>query len=448
MTDYTPQYQLPMPGIGNKVADEASAESIRWDIRKLAQAVARELEVMDAEAAEALATKAGGMDPRLGYYGTNADVIFAELDSEGHSTWVEASAEDGGPTVHSMRMIGSRTGQSVEHDPDALHVFTDSRGTYTDLAVRASDGQFYDFVVDRLAPRVAQRIGGVSAGSGDRYVRGPEVLPVATDMSRVIGWGSSSMEGIGSQLGATLAGVGAAFANQGKRGEQSTQILARMGVTPAKITVTGGSIPASGAVTVTASIPWYQLKPYVGTLAGVEGTLSSESGAFTFTRTTPGAAVSVAAGTEFIPKVGPEYRDAVNLLWAGKNDAASDWAGTVARTDAAFDWLAPLVRRSLVLGHFVDRDDTVGSAEYEKVVKVNAAHKARYGNLFVDVRAYLASAALWEDTGLTPTDADRAAQSAGIKPPSVSQDSGHLNAAGYAGVTKFIFRHITGLGWY
>lgn len=394
-----------------------------------------------------------GGDQRAPLRAQNSDLLFEFSDANNQQVWPGgAQKSDGGPTPTAMRHLKQRLGVFRDDLAGYLHVFQDSAGRFSDLTTRKSDGQLAEFVVARLAPRIAAYIGGGSGGFGmnDRYLRDGQLLPLATDMTRMVGWGSSSMQGIAGHLTTALAGAGwsVAFTGEGKAGEQSQQVFARMGAAPAKLTFPSNTIPASGSVAVTTDIPGYQLKPFVGVVGGVQGELSWADNVFTFQRSSSGSAVTVAASAQFVPLVGPQFRDAVNLLWAGKNDSPADWQGTVQRTDQAFDWLAPLVRRTLVLGHFVDRDDTVGSATWNKVRDVNAAHKARYGVLFVDVQEYLASAQLWTDTGLSPTSADLTAQANKIKPPSVSSDSGHLNAAGYQAVCKFIIRHITGLGWY
>lgn len=404
----------------------------------------------DAIAVEKLAA----IEARMPYETSEDELLAAIVDAAGRQTWLGARASDGGPTAWAMVLLRLRLGlYETAGDTGVLFGVTDADGRRTDLTVRSSDGQFEDWVVDRLAPRIAQRLGGGGqVVNSDKYVRDGQLLPLVTDMTRVIGVGSSSMEGLGGYLNPAVSALGSQFQGEGKRGEVSQQTIARLGSAPALLTFPGNSIPPSGTATVTTNIPGYQLKAYTGTVAGVRGELSYAAPAFTFTRSTAGTAVAVPAGTPFIPDIGTQYRGAVALLWMGKNDAGEvddgREAGIIARTDQAFDWLSPQTKRALVIAHFMDTGTTAGSIERKQLMAVNAAHKARYGNLFIDVHQLLTSDAIWAATGITPTPQDRAEQALGNKPPSLSADAGHLNAAGYAAITKYIIDRMVSLGWY
>lgn len=387
----------------------------------------------------------------------------AIVDAARRLTWLSARASDGGPTDWALKQISDRLGYGMT---DGLHPIlfsiTDAAGRMSDLTVRGSDGQFPDWVVERLAKRMQLSTGGGgSAGqavnASERYVRGAEVLPVFTDMTRGAGWGSSSMQIIGNDLGAALQReFGMTFHNGGQGGEWSTHISARTGSIPALLTLEGGAIPASGPVKVTASnmasLEWMQA--YAGTLAGVAGRLAfnTTTRALEFTRTTAGAAVTVPAGTPYIPTTGPKFRDAVNILWMGKNDLAPVADGrevqTIARTDAMYDWLAPLYRRVIVLGHFTDDGTPAVSPVRDQINAVNAAYARRYGAQYIDVQALLTGPELWKLAGATPTAEDLRIQAQGNKPPSASRDSQHLNAVGNAAVIAAVIARIKSLGWY
>lgn len=398
--------------------------------------------------------KLDSIEKRMPYETSNDGLLAAFVDAAGRQTWLGARLSDGGPTAWAMELLRRRLGMDeTTGNPDILFSVTDANNRMTDLTVRSTDGRFTDWVVDGLAPRIAQRIGGSGqVVNSDKYLRDGELMPMVTDMSRASGWGSSSMEGLGSTLNAAMSPLGARFQGEGRRGEQSSQTAARLGSTPALLTFPGNSIPASGPVTVTASIPGYSLKTFTGTVAGVRGELSYASPSFTFTRSTAGSAVSVSAGVSFIPEVGTQHRDAIALLWMGKNDAGEvddgREVGIIARTDKAFDWLAPQTKRALVLAHFMDTGTAADSIERKQIMAVNAAHQARYGDLFVDVHELLTSDAIWAATGITPTAQDRTEQALGNKPPSLSADAAHLNAAGYTAISNLIIARMVSLGWY
>lgn len=391
-------------------------------------------------------------DPRLLIKG-GPGPLHSFPDANFRETWLGTRAEDGGPTELSMWHLQNRLGAITHSDPTILAGFLDAAFRYTDLIVDAS-GQVPDSVLARWKTRMGGGIGGgAGLALGDRYVNADGSLSsVFPDVKNITIWGSSSAERIGTALGQALAGTGATFHNQGKGAETSQHISARLGSVPALLTVSGGSIPASGSVTVTASNMGnsVEMKPFTGTLNGVHGELTSTATVFTFTRTTAGAATPVPAGTPFIPTVGTASRQHVTLLWTGKNNLSGAGSAPLVttQTNLAFDYLSPLVKRVLVLGHFVDTAQSVGSTQHTNVNAVNAALAARYGDLFLDVSGYLSSPQLWTDTGITPTANDLTQQAAGIKPDSVSHDSGHMNAAGYTAVSALIRKKLTSLGWY
>lgn len=406
-----------------------------------------------------------GSDKRLPF-NSNAPVpgteslLAAITDAAGRLSWLSARASDGGPTDWALQMLTDRLGYDVaDGNHNILFSVLDAADRMTDLTVRSSDGQFPDFVIDRLRRRLGTITGDVGGAAqfapGDRYTRGAEVLPVMADMRKMAGWGSSSMEGIGSALGAVMF-PGVTLLRGGKSGETASQIAARIGSVPALVTVPGGTLPAAREavpVTVPNLTASASLKAYEGTLAGVPGTLaySAAVSSFTFTRTTAGAAVQIPAGSPLISTLGAGNRDAVTLLWMGKNDlfgSAGADARVIALTDASYDWLSPLIRRTLVIGHFVNGKTPAVSAARDQILAVNAAHKQRYGDLYLDVQDYLTGSQIWKDTGITPTAADLAEQAIGNKPASISNDDGHLNAAGYAAVAKRITAKLTALGWY
>ncbi|HGY3554373.1 TPA: hypothetical protein ACNVV3_000349 [Pseudomonas putida] len=288
----------------------------------------------------------------------------------------------------------------------------------------------------------------------DTYMRNGELLKYHANPLSVSGWGSSSMAGIANEMAAMTSELNAAasYYNGGKGGEQSTHIAARLGSVPMLLTVQGGSIPSTGAVTVTASNanPSASLKAYTGWLNGVHGTLASTSTVMFFTRTTDGAAVPSSGEFKFTPEIGPQHRNDVVLLWMGKNDPPQYGAQSIiARTDASFDWLAAFIVRCLVLGHFHDSNTLPDSAEALTLDAVNAAHRARYGDLFIDVEAYILSAQVWLHTGITPTAQDLEQQAMRQKPASLSADNGHLNAAAYKAIHENLIKpRILQLGWY
>ncbi len=265
----------------------------------------------------------------------------------------------------------------------------------------------------------------------------------------IVGWGSSSMEGIGPALELALSACGRELRNLGKGGETSHHTAARMGALPPLLSFPDGVLPAAGSVPVTSVLDdqAVSLKPVAGTVAGMAGVLSPRDERVVFTREAPGAAVPLVEPVPFHALLGPELAEHDTLLWIGKNDLhhGDTPEGVVERTHAAADWLASRGTRVLVIGHFVN---TGSPAELQgRVEATNAALAERYGEHFLDVNGPLTAPDVWERAGIAPTDEDRTEQAAGRKPPSLSADHNHLDMVGYHLVAGLIARRLRSLGW-
>jgi hypothetical protein len=237
----------------------------------------------------------------------------------------------------------------------------------------------------------------------------------------------------------------------------------RIGALPLPLTVEGGSIPASGPVNVTTSavIGWRPSgtgRNYIGSLAGVPGTLARTTSdtAFTFTRTTAGSAVPVPAGTLYTPDYTGHAGDTAVILLGRNNvsfavkgaDAtiAEHVAKGIARIVA---WLTPQVKHVLVVSNTTTTSETSGSAGYATVADINARLLAAYPSRFLNLRTYLVNQAI-HDLGITPTTDDTAAMAADTLPPSIMDggtDNTHWSRATAALVAAQVNNYLTTRGW-
>jgi hypothetical protein len=80
--------------------------------------------------------------------------------------------------------------------------------------------------------------------------------------------------------------------------------------------------------------------------------------------------------------------------------------------------------------------------------KINAAHRARYGECFVDIHSLVTSDDWWKYTMFTPTALDLALQNTGNLPKKGSQNSSHLNRVGSGAVVNYVRDRILSLGWF
>ncbi len=285
-------------------------------------------------------------------------------------------------------------------------------------------------------------------------------------LEQMTGWGSSSIFGAGGDGRTIMTWLAEDFAvstfNAAGSGEFSGHAAWRMNAVKATLTLSGNSIPASGAATVTAhnagTNAGNAASVIEGTLKGVPGRLTWAANVWSFTRTTAGSAVPIAAGEVFTAKWGQDHSADTQVFHIGKNNAVlgTDTDVTKAISDMAAMWAAVKTspRRAVVLNHWNNGNMASGAAR-TRVGNLNAAYAAAYGTYYVDVASYLYSAQVWADTGIKATAADLSAQAAGMLPDSLSSDpvSGggiaqHLNSAGYRAVAQLVADKMISLGWY
>ena len=264
-------------------------------------------------------------------------------------------------------------------------------------------------------------------------------------------WGDSLTEGGGlgetwltseawpARAGTVLTGV--TMGNKGRSGDTTDEILIRMGVHVLYFAVTGGSIPASGAVAVTTRFKGYvpRDRNYTGTLAGVAGTLSFNfaAGTWTFTRTTAGTAVTVAGSVQFLPSLAYPKKNPL-VFWAGRNDFGFAVTGLdgatvdhiIANHRKVLDHLPAGDKRVLFFGPTLTTAETVGTAGYTRVWDTINRMKYLFPGTFYSVMDYLIDRAL-TDAGITPTPADLTAIANREAPPSlfITGDTTHFKKA-------------------
>jgi hypothetical protein len=239
--------------------------------------------------------------------------------------------------------------------------------------------------------------------------------------------------------------------------QDTVRILARQGSQPTQVTMAGNTIPASGSIAVTLSIPLLTNNAY-HIYAELSGTLETPSGsvpgriikdtsdAYTFLRTMAGATIACPAGTVFIPDVGRLGRRAANLIWIGRNDINTQYASvTQAGYTNAFNYNENLIPRILFVGitTLSDGSENSGSTGYNRIVAHNNACAVQFGGAtwdaagniltagrFFDIRRYLIECGLTV-AGLTATGPDNTAIANDVIPPSLmAPDFKHLSVAG------------------
>ena len=265
----------------------------------------------------------------------------------------------------------------------------------------------------------------------------------------LVGWGSSSMAGIGPALEVALHGTGALFLNEGAGGETSHHTAARIGSIPLPVRTADGHLPATGSVRLEPTeldLVAGFLKPFAGRVAGIEAVVhGTEEGVF-LTRSTPGSPV-VVDGDLFLPSRGQDLRGRDALLWMGKNDLnrGQSAVGVVERIVATAEHLARAGARVAVVGQFTNND--ADPEQRAEVLAVNTACEEHFGPAHLGIQDLLTSTAVEAGTGLVMSAEDLAQREAGAKPPSLSNDPGHFNQIGNHLVAARIVRGLRDLGW-
>lgn len=240
---------------------------------------------------------------------------------------------------------------------------------------------------------------------------------------------------------------GSSLVNYAKSGNATNDVLIHAGVKIVSFKVAGGSIPASGAVSLSTSELLYLRDSRVvaiGTLAGVSGTLRHvSSNAFTFTRASAGVAVAAAGWQAFTADASPEA--GVALFWMGGNDFNLGVTGSSRDTAdhvigayrAAMEWGERTGRRVVIAGVTNRLTALAGSSGFEQVQRINRELRRLFPDAFLDVQAYYVERAIY-DAALTPSAEDLAAMGRGEIPPQLylSGDTVHLIPAAHKAIAE------------
>lgn len=297
-------------------------------------------------------------------------------------------------------------------------------------------------------------------------------LAPAVDITTIYAWGDSRTAGAGASIPYRFPEFLAALVspmtsvNKGIGGQTSIMISARQGGWQLLLSVTGNTIPASGAVTVTAystdifnsSGTPLTAGSHVGTLAGIAGTYTSDGlGGLTFTRTTAGTETVIEKYSPFIPDAGSNNRNKINFICVGTNNAGTDnITGAVGSTYDNVRYCRAMVDYVLsggglpIVAGVIDNVPT-GTANTVDCTTLNNMYKSIFGRYYVDfitppTAEELATANAAIGTTYSFTSNDNLDIVAGKWPRGLYADSVHFLRHGQYIQALRVQRHLIRLG--
>lgn len=326
------------------------------------------------------------------------------------------------------------------------------------------------YVIFGIRPDGSVFIGkGGAAGNNSLQAANDALGYTRSDKTRIVVPGDSLSAGYDSVSGGwaageswperlqTLLGSGVTVHNESHSGWCGDEINIAIGALPFDVSIVGGTIPASGPVTLTTTqvIGWTgdNTRTFPGTLAGVPGTIR-HADTLTFTRTTSGTAVTAAGVHRYMPSA-DKYRNATLGVYIGRNDYSNNIVGTesnvvdhvVAATRRLVDYLDVDLKAAFVMGTTTTQSETSGTPGHANVLEGNRRLKEIYGPRFLDIRRYLIDKAIY-DLGITPTSGDLTAMNADTLPPSIMADGTHFTKATAGALAQYcIFPFLTTRKW-
>ena len=251
-----------------------------------------------------------------------------------------------------------------------------------------------------------------------------------------------------------LAGLtGQAHDTRGWYNQRSFEIAARAGATLYPVTVTGGSIPASGSVGVVGqreqqlafgSYAGLMSRTIPGWLAGRHGTLRNpDNGAgMTFTPDDNAAAPTSVAGTAWFEGDATAGAGRILTIWIGANDRSRE------KPEALVELVREMIARvpharAYVFGIFPGSNGTYATESRA----ISDAYRRAFPDLYFDPLHALTQDQAATDAGIEFTAQDQTDIAAGIVPTSLRADGVHLNANGARALARAVYRDAIARGW-
>lgn len=340
-------------------------------------------------------------------------VTFLSPDEYADSGYISASTSENLVVIESLKSSDlTNSGQ-----PDYI-AFSEEKGGYEQVFLFDRDTGQQVRVTNTSSNETLPRVDGdkviwqsdreTNRAPGGQYYCYINDLTERSVMARPIicGWGHSMVDNP-RMLTRLQELTGYTVYNFGKSSRTSAGTAAAQGGRRAYYVPVGGSIPASGAVTLSPANPGplsyfanaAASTPFHGSLAGVSGNFAWDGTNATFTRDASGDAVSVPVAVPFIcdpvttgaitggvpaGTLFPLHSECINIFWMGRNNISQsmqvlyDTIGSVGYTDS-------LGQKNIILPDFNSGVEPRGSAGYANVMLSNSMLKKQFPKLWCEI---------------------------------------------------------------
>lgn len=469
---------------GDLAAEIAAREALAGEVAEKADTVALAAlaVVVDGKADqtavdEQLAQKVSWEDMPVNQESPPGEILVSVVDGEGNITFMTASTDRGKPAPFASRLIeeGLRevgvpipeARETSEFERRHLFIVRDEAGNISpDLLLSREDGTFTDDALRSFGPRLLALNGGGTASRPNRdgtwaHPGGGRFAYYDANMADIVGWGSSSIALSADHMSAMASGLGAAYINKTKGSQTNSHVALQLGALKPRCTGAEAlAAPAASfvAVAIAALLQPSAIRTTSGSLVqdgvSVAGDLSWSAAlaSLIFTRSGAGPVIDLSGAPVTFVSDEEILRDRMAVIWSGKNDinAGQSADQVLASTTVITDYLSPFAPRMIVLGHFQNLNWSQGGDADLRLRALEEMLAETYGRLFVPVLPSLISAEIFDALSISPTPDDTARMAAGMTPPSLMRDDGHLTDAAYAWVCENLVQpKLTAeLGWY
>jgi len=245
--------------------------------------------------------------------------------------------------------------------------------------------------------------------------------------------------------------------NMGVGGENAATVLGRAGATPihiGELTVPAGAeetditfLDENGQKIELLHIGDVGVNPVrIGDIRGRISVYGKDDGTlgYRFRRTTAGEETVLFEGSVLETAATERYRDFVSVLMLGGNGGFGSYGELVKQHRTLLGRQERNGDRYLILGY----PCVSAMRPFDDYPDVNRVLADEFGDHFIDLNAYFASLAAFDDAGLTPTKDDLDAIERGDCPKTFLADDLHLNAIGYRLTAQLVYDRMDALGYF